>query len=268
LAAGVIKRGSLTHRIFDRLDRFCLTQADAVVVLGRCMRELVLAKGVDPAKVTTITPWADADEVRGVHGDGNRSTNIYRAEWEIGDRFVIEYSGNCGIGHDVSSVCQAMLELRGDDQIRWVFVGGGVTRPRIEEFVQKHGIKNVIMKPYQPRARLGDLLSLGDAHLVLVADRFEGLLLPSKFYGVMAAARPTIYIGPAASEVARVIAEESCGFAVANGDCASLVAAIRQLQSIPGSAEAMGARGLAALERAYSTRIGCAAWQHCIRQLG
>ena len=83
---------------------------------------------------------------------------------------------------------------------------------------------------------------------MLVADRFEGLLLPSKFYGVMAAARPTIYIGPAASEVARVIAEENCGFAVANGDCASLVAAIRQLQSIPGSAEAMGARGLAALD--------------------
>ena len=267
LAAGVIKRGSLTHRIFDRLDRFCLTQADAVVVLGRCMRELVLAKGVDPAKVTTITPWADAEEVRGAHGDGNRATNIYRAEWEIGNRFVIEYSGNCGVGHDVSSVCQAMLELRGDDQIRWVFVGGGVTRPRIEEFVLKHGIKNVIMKPYQPRARLGDLLSLGDAHLVLVADRFEGLLLPSKFYGVMAAARPTIYIGPSASEVAQVIAEENCGFAVANGDCASLVAAIRHLQTIPGSAEAMGARGLAALERAYSTRIGCAAWQHCIRQL-
>jgi glycosyltransferase involved in cell wall biosynthesis len=83
----------------------------------------------------------------------------------------------------------------------------------------------------------------------------------------MAAARPTIYIGPSASEVAQVIAEENCGFAVANGDCASLVAAIRHLQTIPGSAEAMGARGLAALERAYSTRIGCAAWQRCIRQL-
>jgi len=37
---------------------------------------------------------------------------------------------------------------------------------------------------------------LGDAHLALVADGFEGLLLPSKFYGVMAAGRPTLYVGP------------------------------------------------------------------------
>ncbi len=263
LAAGVIKRGSITHRVFDALDRFCLRQADAVVVLGRCMRELVLRKGVDPAKVTTITPWADPDEVRSVSTRGNS----FREEWGIGDRFVIEYSGNCGIGHDVSSVCQAMYELRDDDQIRWVFVGGGVTRPRIEEFVAKHGIRNVIMKPYQPRERLGDLISLGDAHLVLVADGFEGLLLPSKFYGVMAAGRPTVYVGPAASEVARVIAEEKCGFAVANGDCAALVRAIRDLQSTAGLADTMGARGREALERAYSTRIGCSAWQQRIHGL-
>ena len=38
LAAGVIKRGSLAHRAFDWLDRFCLRRADAVVVLGRCMQ--------------------------------------------------------------------------------------------------------------------------------------------------------------------------------------------------------------------------------------
>ena len=268
LAAGVIKQGSLTHRLFDWLDRVCLRQADGVVVLGRCMRALVLAKGIDPSKVTTITPWADPGEIGGDHDGVGRSENSYREEWGIGDRFVIEYSGNCGIGHDVTSVCEAMYQLRGDTQICWVLVGGGLTRPRIEEFVAQHQITNVIMKPYQPRSRLGDLLSLGDVHLVLVADGFEGLLLPSKFYGVMAAARPTIYVGPAASEVARVIAEEECGFAVGNGDAAGLVDAIRRLQFTHGLAKDMGARGLTALERAYSTRIGCAAWQQTIHRVG
>jgi alpha-D-ribose 1-methylphosphonate 5-triphosphate synthase subunit PhnH len=135
----------------------------------------------------------------GIDGEARLSVvndNRYRAEWEIGDRFVIEYSGNCGVGHDVSSVCDAMLALRDDDSIRWVIVGGGLAWPRIEEFIRRHQIPNVILRPYQPRAHLGDLIALGDAHLVLVADGFEGLLIPSKFYGVMAAGRPTIYIGP------------------------------------------------------------------------
>jgi glycosyltransferase involved in cell wall biosynthesis len=64
-----------------------------------------------------------------------------------------------------------------------------------------------------------------------------------------------------------VIAEEKCGFAVANGDCAALVRAIRDLQSTAGLADTMGARGREALERAYSTRIGCSAWQQRIHGL-
>lgn len=289
LAAGVIRRGSPSHRLFDLLDRFCLRRADLVVVLGRCMRKRIISKGCSPAKIELITPWSDPQEVRVLPSRGFDSltdalalarsqpgqqpavraatSNAFRAEWGIGDRFVIEYSGNCGVGHDVTSVCEAMLTLRDDDSIRWVFVGGGVTRPRIEEFIEKHRIPNVLMHPYQPRERLGELIALGDAHLVLVADGFGGLLLPSKFYGVMAAARPTVYVGPPDSEVAKVIEEVGCGYAVPNADGAALVAAIRALQADPASALAMGLRGRRALESNYSMEIACDRWREAIHRV-
>jgi glycosyltransferase involved in cell wall biosynthesis len=289
LAAGVIRRGSPGHRLFDLLDRFCLRRADLVVVLGRCMRNRIRSKGVSPAKIELITPWSDPQEVRVLPSRGldplpeslalaraqpsepstarTSSSNAFRAEWGIKDRFVIEYSGNCGVGHDVTSVCEAMLTLRDDDSIRWVFVGGGVTRPRIEEFIEKHRIPNVLMHPYQPRERLGELIALGDAHLVLVADGFGGLLLPSKFYGVMAAARPTVYVGPPDSEVAKVIEEVGCGYAVPNADGAALVAAIRALQADPAAALAMGLRGRRALESSYSMEIACDRWREAIHRV-
>jgi polysaccharide deacetylase family protein (PEP-CTERM system associated) len=281
LAAGVIKPRTFTHRLFDRLDRFCLHHADAVVVLGRCMRDRILAKGVEPSRITVINPWANPDEVLGTPArrfgpeveavavargpvPGSKPAtlvpNAYRVEWEIGDRFVIEYSGNCGVGHDVSTVCNAMLDLRDDDEIRWVIVGGGVARPRIQEFIAHHDIRNVVMKPYQPRKRLGELIALGDVHLVLVADGFEGLLLPSKFYGVMAASRPTLYVGPSGGEVAQVISDEKCGYVIKNGDSAMLVRSIRELQREPTIALSMGLRGRLALERSYSMQIACAQW--------
>ncbi len=289
LAAGVLRRRSLAHRIFDWFDRFCLRRADLVVVLGRCMRSKILAKGIDPRRVETISPWSDPDEVRLLPARGfeapvdalaiSRASawgvrpnvvppNAFRSEWDLGDRFVIEYSGNCGIGHDVASVCDAMLEMRDDDTVRWVFVGGGVTRPRIEEFVDRHRIPNVVMRPYQPRKRLGELISLGDVHLVLVADGFGGLLLPSKFYGVMAAARPTIYVGPPDSEVAQVITEQRCGFVVPNGDGPALVRAIRVVQHDPVEALAMGLRGRRVLEGSYSMKHSCARWRSAIHRIG
>jgi glycosyltransferase involved in cell wall biosynthesis len=287
LAAGIIKRGSLVHRAFDRLDRFVLSKADRIVVLGRCMKARVSAKGVPESRIRQISPWSDPLEVRGIpvreiQGPASAPAiaralttpdhpstmppNGFREEWSIGNRFVIEYSGNCGLGHDISSVCQAMLELKHDDSIRWVFVGGGVMRPQLEQFIAEHRITNVIMRPYQPRSSLGELIALGDVHLVLIADGFEGTLLPSKFYGVMAAARPAIYIGPERSEVAFVINEVQCGYSLRNGDGSGLVAAIKRLQREPEIALAMGLRGRHALEERYSMQRACAKWRECIRE--
>lgn len=288
IAAGVLKRGSPAHWIFDRLDRFCLRNADRVVVLGRCMRSRVLAKGVDPARLVLISPWSDPGEVPSVpprHVSGAPTTeahppgfaaplpaalfppNIFRTAWGIGDRFVIQYSGNCGVGHDISAVCEAMQRLREIDEIRWVFVGGGVMIPRLEEFVRTHRIDNVIIRPYEPRERLGQLISLGDVHLVLVADGFDGLLLPSKFYGVLAAGRPVIYVGPTASEAAQVVAEEECGVVVPNCDSASLVSAIDLLRSNPALSVAMGVRGRRALVEHYSLHHACRRWRELIHHV-
>jgi glycosyltransferase involved in cell wall biosynthesis len=120
------------------------------------------------------------------------------------------------------------------------------------------------MKPYQPRERLGELIALGDAHLVLVADGFEGLLLPSKFYGVMAAGRPTLYVGPPGGEVAQVIVDEKCGMIIPNNDDGALVRSIRELQRNPSVALSMGMRGRHALERLYSMQQACAQWRSLI----
>lgn len=262
VAAGVLRQGSFAHKFFRSLDRFCLRRADRVVVLGRCMRERVLAKGIRPERVEMINVWADPNEVR----DVSRDQNPYRREWEIGDRFVIEYSGNLGIGHDDAAMLDAMRRTRDDDSIRWVIVGGGTKKVDVDTFVARERIPNAVLRPYQPRARLADLISLGNAHLVTVAEGYEGLMVPSKFYGVLAAARPTIYVGPATSEVAEVIQAESCGIVVRQGDGAGLAAAVRHLASNPEEARQMGLRGRDVLVRRYSTSIACARWQEMLHR--
>lgn len=287
-AAGLMDRKGFTFRIFDTIDRFCFRSVDRVVVLGRCMWDRVVAKGAPVDRMEIIHPWSDPDEIRSlpvrslvgpvealgtlrktvVVGGGFRvEPNRFRTDWGIGDRFVIQYSGNCGFGHDLETVFKAMEELKEDDSIRWLFVGGGVFHPAIERFALEHGIKNVIVKPYQPRESLGACLSVGDVHLVLMSTGFEGIILPSKFYGVMAASRPTIFVGPMVSEVARVIATERCGLVIPDGQPVRLVCAIRRLRERPEFALALGQRGRRALERSYSISTACESWRRSIHSL-
>lgn len=270
VAAGVIRRDGLSHRFFDRLDRFCLRRADHVVGLGRCMRERLRAKGVAEDHLTVIHPWSDPSEIRASQPSPTaapiKKANPFRDEWDLGDRFVIQYSGNCGIGHDVQSLFSAMEAFKDRDDIRWVFVGDGLMRPSVVEFAERHGIKNIQFRPYQPRARLGDLLTMGDLHLVLMSPGFEGIILPSKFYGILAAARPTLFIGPEACEVAQVIHERGCGVVVSNGDATGLISAISDFITHPEHATAMGRAGRSALETHYSSQHACRMWLECLEK--
>ncbi len=279
MAAGVIRRESRIYRLCDRIDGWALRQADAVVALGRCMKQRILGKGIDIDRVRIISPWSDPGEVGfslppRIAAHGRPATEEpspapgapdYRRDWGIGDRFVIQYSGNLGMGHDVFTMCQAMLAMKQDDRIRWVIVGDGVRRQELRDFVDRHGIGNVIMKPYEPRDRLGPLLGLGDVHIVSMSPTFEGVILPSKFYGVLASGRPAIFIGPPRCEVAAVIDEERCGVHVANGNHAGLIDAITYLREDQAECLAMGLRGRRALEEKYSTENSCSLWWDLIR---
>jgi colanic acid biosynthesis glycosyl transferase WcaI len=263
LAAGVVRRGSLMHRAFESIDRFCLRRADRVIVLGRCMRERMLAKGVKPERIELVDMWADPGEFSGRQGVGN----AFRSAWGIGDRFTIQYSGNFGIGHDGRTIYEAMRLLRGEDRIRWVFAGGGTKRAEIEEFVRQERIDNVVLKSYQPRESLGELIALGDVHLVTISQGFEGLMVPSKFYGALAAGRPVIYIGPASSEVARVIAEEGCGIVIDQQRPQDLCAAIRRLMDEPGYRAEISSRALAAAHRRFTLDRSCDRWNTIIQSV-
>jgi glycosyltransferase involved in cell wall biosynthesis len=83
----------------------------------------------------------------------------------------------------------------------------------------------------------------------------------------MAAARPTVYVGPDGTEVAKVIKEHECGLVVPNGDGRSLVDAIQRLQRQPALGRAMGLRARDALEQEFSMQHSCQRWLRLIERL-
>jgi len=257
VACGVLRASSLITRFFEKVNRFCLRNADRVVVLGRCMRQRVLDKGVDGTHVVHIGVWADQAEVHPVP----RMENPYRREWNLGNRFVVMYSGNFGLGHDVDTMCQAALQLQHDDSIRFVFAGGGKRKEIVDAFIRQHQLTNCVLAPYQPRERLADSLSCADVHLATLLEGVEGIMVPCKLFGVMAAERPTIFIGHPSSELARILVEHDCGVVVRQGKVEDLVSAIRRFAHDPQMTSRMGQHARMALVTAYSRQQACEQWR-------
>ncbi len=255
VALGVMKPGSLLTRLFDAIHRKLLRSADRVVVLGRCMQRVIEAKNIPSQKLVLITPWADPDEIRPVL----RETNSFRREQNIDDKFVIMYSGNLGLGHDIGTMTGAMVDLQNSSDPRdrachFVFIGGGKRMLEVEKFVAANKLRNVSILDYQPREHLGETLSAGDVHLITQAAGTSGLIVPSKFYGILAAGRRSIYIGPSDTEVAYVLREQDLGKVLDIGDVAGFLAAIRELRDIPGKAAADEGRTRQLLRDLYSRR--------------
>ena len=128
-------------------------------------------------------------------------------------------------------------------------VGDGAKRAQVEAASRE--LPSVRLFPYQPRERLAESLSAGDVHVVTMDARTLGLLEPSKLYGVMAAGRPVLFIGPATSEAARTVVREGVGEVVANGDVDGAVKALGRLLAAAGP---LGERARQAFDQTYDRR--------------
>ena len=263
VACGVMREGTFSTRFFEAINRFCLRKADAVVALGRCMRDRILAKGIDKDQVQIIGVWTDSEEVKPIP----REENQYRKEWGIENRFLVMYSGNFGLGHDVDTFLQAAQRLQGDDRIRFAFVGGGKKKSVVEDFVNENQLINSVLAPYQPRENLDELLSAADCHLVSLLVGVEGIMVPCKLFGILAAARPALFVGSERSEIAKVIQDDACGSTVGEGDVDTLVRVILAYADDSDLARQQGDAGRNALIEKHATVHRCAAWEKLLKSV-
>jgi colanic acid biosynthesis glycosyl transferase WcaI len=249
IAMGVLKEHSVATRALLAVARATLSRADAVVTLGTRMAERLIDRGASPERVHVVPNWADPNAVRPIP----HPENPFRATHGLHDRRVVMYSGNIGRGHDVATILAAAESLREEKDIVFLFVGDGAKRELVEAAAR--GNPSIRLLPYQPRSALSASLSAGDVHLVSQDADTEGLMEPSKLYGVMAAGRPVLYVGPDTTEAAATVIREGIGRRVANGDVQGVTEAILHLLR---SGSASGARARSAMERSYGrqTRTG------------
>jgi len=154
---------------------------------------------------------------------------------------VAMYSGNMGLGHELETFVRAAVLLK-DVPLELAFVGGGKGRAPLEALVKELGLDTVRFQDPEPLEKLAESLSSGDIHLVSQKLDTQGLIVPSKVYGILAAGRPSVFLGPEDCEVAQILRESSAGFVMPPGDVAGTEAALRRLAGDPVLRAEMGRR--------------------------
>lgn len=248
---GVSDDESLIVKTWHWVNRLVWQKAQNIIVLSSTMEERLLDKHpylID--KVVEIHNWADAQKIQPL----DKKDNWFAQEYQTDEKFTVLYSGNLGRCHDAETIL-ATVELLKDEPIQFVFIGAGAKYEDCLEKVSAMGIDNCRFLPYQPKEVLPYSLTSADLALVSIAPGLEGVVVPSKVYGVMAAGVAIAAICEPHSYLQDLLNGGGFGTCFNNNDAARLADFIRHLAANPKKATAMGYVGREYLLSNFTPKI-------------
>jgi len=251
-AHGMSTPRGLPGRVLTLMFCWAYRRATRVVALGQVMAQRLVKKGVPQGRVDVISNWATGDE--SIDRDDR---NGLREEWGLTGHFVILYSGNIGVAHDVETPIAALkILLERSPEARLLFIGKGSRLADAQRAATDAGVSHAVQfRPPVPAARLPQTLGLAHVALATLRVGFEGLVVPSKVLGYMARGLPTLYVGPH-SDIEQFLLASQGGMCFRNDAAEELAAGLQALMDAPGRLRLMGERAASYYQNHLSRATG------------
>ena len=240
VSGGIMLNGPLAW-IWERLHRWALRRAACVIVLGRDVRTRIIAKGVLAKRIEIVRDGVDV----GLTQEAEIDPEVV-AQIRDGFRFVLVHAGNLGFSGDWDALLEAARDFEKDNSgIGLIFIGEGAQKPRMQAAAA--ALRNVRFLPFFPASKIPSVLAAPDAHIVTLKHGLEGVVVPSKLYGILAAGKPVLGLAPEWSDVDQIVKEAGCGYI----DCPldgleEFIEVVRELSNDPERLRQMGEAARAA----------------------
>jgi len=238
--AGAIMPPGRSTRLWEKLHRWALRHTTKVIVLGEDMRRRIIGKGVEPSRVMVIRDGAEMPPPNAALPPPDRDVvHAIRSDFS----FVLLHAGNLGFYGAWNTLITAARKLASEG-VGLVFVGEGAQRAEVQAAAS--GADNIRFLDYFPHDKIPSVLAAADAHIITVKRGLEGVVVPSKMYGILAAGKPIVAVAPAETDVVSLGLQQGFAVAADPDKPSELANVIRELATDRNKLKAMGEAARAA----------------------
>jgi glycosyltransferase involved in cell wall biosynthesis len=233
---------------------------DIMVDIGACMRRRLDCYG-PRAKRCTLVPWALVEPERVTVPDRDTRRRLF-GEAEL----ALLYSGNLGVANDFSLLLALARKLNKiNPRIIMCFACRGNRENELVNAVKERDT-NIRFAPFAEESELEKRLSSADIHLLSLGDEWEGIVVPSKFFGSMAVGRAVIYAGPPGSAIAGWIKEFDVGLILTERNLEEIVEEVLELTKNRERLEQWQRNAYQAYRKYFSKNIVMNRWDRLLRE--
>lgn len=227
-ATGFAPRGRVARTAggaIDALSRATYALSSRVAYIAPSVGPLLEARGVARDKLEYVPVWTD-EAVFFPRPRGERD------RWPGNPKHrVLLYAGAIGGAQGLDTLVDAMSLVQ-DEPVVCLIAGDGTERVALEAQVAQRGLTNVHFLGPVGKDRIGDLMAVGDIHVIsLTPSALGNVSLPSKLQATTASGKPILAI--ASGDLAAVVDEGGIGRVVPPGSPQILAEVIREIARLP-----------------------------------
>lgn len=192
-----------------------------IVTISEDMRKTIINNGCEISKIEVIQNWVDVNKIQRVQ----RNNNTLFAKFGLNkDDFYVSYAGDIGLFQNWEVILDAAEDIdKKYDNIKFVIIGNGSYKEKMEKSIKRRGLRNTFIFPLQPIDLISSAYSFGDLELVSLEEHITRIALPSKIGQILAAGSPILGMFDIDSYIAKEIHENNIGVIVDDFQMKSLV---------------------------------------------
>ena len=247
LCSGHVKEDSFLFRLLSGIMKRAFGQCDHIVTISKDMKNH-MEKVYGCKRLKVITNMVIGDIFPLSNGDG---VDFQACSQDL----LVMYSGNFGIAHEYETLLETVRLLQNNETIRFKITGGGIHYYKLKKACEAERLSNISFFPYAGKGELNKSLNEADIHLVIFDKNYKNVLMPSKYYGVLACGKPVILIASGENDISRDIDAHLIGYRVENHEASRLKDILIELSQDKGRLEAMGQRAYVLYKEKYERNI-------------
>jgi hypothetical protein len=191
-----MKETHLVYWVWAKLNCYSFKKAYRLFTIGDKMADLI-SKYVDSHKIKVQPIWSIFQSNDKVSKENNPFINKHSLE----NKFVVQYSGNIGLTHNVEVLIDIAKEMVQYPTILFQIIGRGPRKSILEKRVLAEKIPNCQFLPFQSDEMFPYSLSAADLGVVILDELTSKGSVPSKSYNLMSYGIPSLYIASFDSEL-------------------------------------------------------------------